>query len=148
MIKILYIGKRKQYTEGCYGSKILFEHNKPQMVPYDLAMKLLKHPDQYKKYEVDDFDGSDGLGVGETPESSETPESLDDTPVAEIAEDTSEEDAETDMQDIRDSLSSMDRDSLADFAFKSFSGFKLDKRKSEDTLRLEVVQMLDQVGLG
>ena len=118
------------------------------MVPRDLAMKLLRHPDQYKKHEVDDFDGSEGLSVGETPEISEDSESLDDTPVAEIAEDTSVEDAETDMQDIRDSLSTMDRDSLADFAFKSFSGIKLDKRKGVDTLRLEVVQMLDQVGLG
>jgi len=123
MIKIKYIGKRDVYIEGCYGSKIEFVRGESMMVEKSLAAKLLKHKDQY----IEDIDPK--VKVKEALAEVNT---VDDDP----------------LQDVRDSIATLDKQSLIDFVQENFAGTKLDKRKSEEVLRVEVTQLIDQYGIG
>lgn len=114
MISIQYIGKRDTYTEGTYGSKITFSKGETKLVPEELALKLLRHPDQYVR-------GKGGEAV--------------------IIPDTKQKDDDT--QDIRDAIANMDTSSLAEYAQIHY-GIKLDKRKSVESLRTELTQWVDQ----
>lgn len=118
MIPIKYIGKRERYTEGCYGSKIEFVQGETVSVPDDLAVKLLRHPDQYERGEEAEKEA-----------------------IIQPKED------EEDTQDDRDAVANMDRDALIEFASTRFNGYKLDKRRSDETLRDEVIRLIDQYGL-
>ena len=122
MRNIEYIGKRKQYTEGCYGSRIEFVHNKAFSVEDDLAAKLLKHPDQFIPYDPDKK-----LVVEEPP--------------AETKETTEDPD-----QDLRDSVQNMTKTTMIEFAEKTFAGFKLNPRLSVSDMKIEVIGLIDRFG--
>ena len=122
MIAIRYIGKRDKYLENTYGSRIVFQKGTPVLVPDDIAAKLLKHP-EYEKGDV-----KKAVEVHfERPE------------VKQLSEETA-------LQDMRDLIRTMPVDALIDLA-KNDYGRKLDKRKSEEVLRNEVTQLIDQYGL-
>jgi len=118
MISVKYIGKRQNYIEGAYGSKLAFVQGESKLLPEDLATKLLRHPDVF-------IDGDTLAKVAIVPDTPET----------------------EDVQENIDSLATMDSDALAEFALIRFNGYKLDKRKSTENLRLDVTNLIHQYGL-
>jgi len=117
LTSVKYIGKRPEYTDGAYGTRIHFVQGESHMVPSDIARKMLKHLDVYAPGEED-------------------------APVAPIPE---EKDPEDDVQDLRDSIAIMDKDALGSYAQTHF-GTKLDKRKDVGQLRAQVTGLVDQYG--
>lgn len=118
LISIRYIGKRPDYLDGTYGTRIVFVQGESRMVPADVAKKMLRHPDVYEL-------GEDGAPVATLP------------PV---------KDKEEDVQDMRDALAHMDKDALTTYAHTHFQ-LKLDKRKDVGALRTQVTQLIDQYGV-
>ena len=85
------------------------------MIPLAKARLMLKHPDVYV--------------AGE-----------DDAPVATVPVDTQEQD---NVQDLRDSIANMGKTALESYAKIHFK-VDMDKRKSVETLRAQVTQLIDQ----
>lgn len=117
-VSVQYIGKRAEYTDGTYGTRIHFIRGESRLVPLDKARLMLKHADVYAP------------GVA-------------DAPIAVIPEQKSEDD---DAQNLRDSIALMEKDALELYAQTHFS-VKLDKRKNVQDLRVHVTQLFDQYGL-
>lgn len=119
MLSVRYIGKRAQYVDGAFGTRILFNQGESKMVPADKARLMLRHPDVYVPGKAD-------------------------APIAVVATATNQEAEDT--QDLRDSVSAMsDKESLSFFAQSKY-GIKLNKRHSVESLRLEVLGLIDQYG--
>ncbi len=117
-LSVKYIGKRAQYTDGTYGTRITFVQGESRLVPLDKARLMLNHPDVYV------------LGV-------------EDAPVAVVPVDTKEQD---NVQDMRDAIANMDKAALESYA-KTYFKIDLDKRKAVDTLRSQVTMLVDQYGI-
>lgn len=116
-ISVKYIGRRAEYTEGMYGTRIRFLQGESRMVPVDKARLMLKHPDVYAP------------GVP-------------DAAVAVLPEVKTEDD---DVQDMRDAIAIMDKGSLEQYAKTHFM-VDLDKRRSVENLRTEVTGLVDRFG--
>ena len=117
LTSVKYIGKRPEYTDGTFGTRIHFVQGESRMVPFDIARQMLKHLDVYVPGEKD-------------------------APVASMPK---EKDPEDDVQDMRDSIALMDKDALNSYAQIHF-GTKLDKRKDVGQLRAQVTGLVDQFG--
>lgn len=119
---IKYIGKRPEYVDGTYGTRIHFVQDETKLVPTDKALLMLKHPDVYV--------------LGEAADGMEAPK-----PKAKT-DDTDEEA----LQGLRDSVAAMPKNALKEFAQANYS-VKLDTKKGVTDLRLEVVGLIDQYGV-
>lgn len=117
-VSVKYIGKRLEYTDGTFGTRIRFLQGESRMVPLDKARLMLKHPDVYVP------------GVA-------------DAPVAVLPVETTEED---NVQDMRDAIASMDKAALESYT-KTHFRIDLDKRKSVESLRHQVTGLVDQFGV-
>lgn len=120
---IKYIGKRPEYTDGAYSTKISFAQGETKNVPDDIGMKMLRHPDVYVK--------------------GDATEEVEEQPMPVIVKHDDEADK---SQEVRDSVNVMDKDSLSNFAKIHFSA-ELDKRQGVEKLRQKVIGMIDQYGL-
>jgi len=138
MKKIKYIGKRETYVEGMYGSKIEFTKGESVDVDNKLAAKLLRHKDQY-------IEDTESAGSADDIEDTNSADDIEDTNSDDDTESTDSDDDP--MQDVRDSIVTMDKQSLIDFAEANFSGLSLNKRKSEENLRVELIQLVDRYGV-
>jgi hypothetical protein len=118
---IKYIGKRPEYVDGTYGTRIHFLQGETKLVPTDKAALMLKHADVYTE--------------GKASSKLEEP----DLPQA-------KDEDEDHLQNLRDSISSMDKEGLKEFAQTHYS-VKLNGQKGEATLRQEVIGLVDQYGL-
>lgn len=138
-VKIQYIGLREFWRDNLYHTGLHFESGQIRLVSADAARKLLRHPDVFELV---------------TDDTSELEQSED----ADVVDDTSEleqsgkQDAENEMsafdevQDVIMEINQMSKESLALYAQSNYSQV-LDKRKSVDNLREEVVQMVHQFGI-
>lgn len=117
---IKYIGKRPEYVDGTYGTRIHFLQDETKLVPADKAALMLKHADVYVL-------GDESASLEE--------------PTLPKADDENEE-----LQNLRDSISSMNKEGLKEFA-KTHYNVKLNGQKGEGALRQEVIGLLDQYGL-
>lgn len=122
MTPIRYIGPRPEYTEGTYGSRLVFVSDEIKKVPDDLAAKLLKHPDVY---ELAGDAVPDEVTVAQKPD-------VDDT--------------EDLLQSARDAVANMNKATLEEFAQTNFR-IELNKQSKLADLRLEVIGLIDQYGL-
>jgi len=120
-VAVKYVGKRATYTEGTYGSRIVFAQGQTVLVPADLAAKLLRHPDVYQTGE-----NAQAVAV-------EVPEGKDD-------------EQQTETQNVRDQIAIMDKNALESFAKTTFR-IDLDKRKGINALREQVTGLVDQYGV-
>lgn len=120
LIPVKYIGPRPTYLEGTYGTRIFWTKGETQMVPADKAKLLLRHPDVY-------VPGAKGKHTVADVEQDKAPEKQDD-------------------QEIRDSLVTMDKAGLEQFARVNFQ-VELDRRRSVDSLRSQVIGLIDQYGV-
>ena len=119
---VKYIGRRPVCRDGAYGSGLIFTQGETKLVPDDLATKLLRHADVYVP----------GDAKGAT------------KPQDEQAKPKTQTEEEM-LQDLRDTVSQMDKDALESYARTNFN-VELDNRKSVASLRQSVNQMLDQYG--
>ena len=123
-VKIRYIGLREFWRDNLYHTGLYFEHGQSRLVSSDAARKLLRHSDVFE------------LVVDETSE----------------LEQAGKQDADDEMsafdevQDVIMEINQMDKESLSLYAQSNYSQ-SLDKRKSVDALREEVVQMVHQFGI-
>ena len=121
MEPIKYIGHRDEYTEGAYGSRILFKNGETKLVDANLAKQLLKHPDVY---EAGDIINASSIEAAAPPK-----------PKIE------------DTQDIRDEISNMNNsDALISWVYEKFQQ-KLDKRQGLPKLKNKAIQLIDLYGI-
>ena len=117
-LSVKYIGKRPEYTDGTFGTRIHFVQGESRLVPMDKARQMLKHPDVYVPGDED-------------------------APVALVPVDTQEQD---NAQDMRDAIAVMDKAALESYA-KTYFKIDLDKRKGVESLRSQVTMLVDQFGV-
>lgn len=119
---IKYIGHRPVYKDGCYGTKAEFEKGQTLMVADDVARKMLRHPDVYV--------------LGEAPAG-------DTTEVADPGDRSGQK--EVDLQEALDSLRTMNKASLKQYAQTHFRVELPDAAVAE--MRDQVRNMVEQYGL-
>lgn len=124
MKSIKYIGHRKTYREGAYGSGIIFTQGETVSVDDDLAFKLLRHKDVYV--------------LGDAEEST--------TAVVVESSNKKDDDQEQESQDQRDVIAAMNKDALKAFAKTHFQ-VDVDSRKSVENIRAQVIGLVDQYGV-
>ena len=130
LVPVKYVGRRPDFFDRIYGSGLFFDQGQTRWVPSELARKLLRHADLFER-------GEEDLEASE-----------DDT--AEILGDAARErDAQridqSVIQDLRDSVQSMDKDALSLFASTNYRQI-IDRRRSVETLREEVLGFIDRFG--
>jgi len=128
MIPIKYIGHRPVYRDGACGSELTFEQGQTLPVPDECALKMLRHPSVYERGDV--VDASD-VEVKES-----------DAGGKKDGQDKVDEDA----QAARDTIATMTKDALVQYAKVHFSA-DLDKRRSVADLRTQVTGLYDQFGI-
>jgi hypothetical protein len=124
---IRYIGKRDEYVENAYGTKIKFNQGETELVPSDKAILLLRHPDQYERGDVK------AAKKPQTPVNAKT--------------DDKDKDTEDQLQEARDLVANMDVAALKEYALTNFSGHKLHPNIGVDKARIQVTQLIDQFGI-
>ena len=130
LVTIEYIGRRPRWKDSIYGTGLDFESGQVRTVPFDLAKKFLRHVDLFAESPV-----------------SEDPKPKDDTEhLLESARKEAEakENRQLDFEVI-DRINQMDKAMLEKFASERFS-INLDKRKSIEKLREEVIGHVDRFG--
>jgi len=124
MIPIRYIGYRKRYRDGAYGSGIEFEQGQTVCVPAELARKLLRHPDVYVRGEEASADC-----------------------VAKVTAAIVTNRAEEDSAEMLEAIDTMDEETLKQFAWTHFN-IKTDKRRNPEKLRQTLRMKIEQFGIG
>ena len=107
------------YTDVNYGSYIEFTKGETKLVPYGIAIRLLAHTDVYVR-------GNAKTAV---------PAYVPDKP-----------EAETDTQDVRDSIARMTREELIAFADSNYRQ-KFNRNLATETMREECVRLVDIQGV-
>ena len=130
LVPVKYVGRRPDFFDRIYGSGLFFDQGQTRWVPSELARKLLRHADLFER-------GEEDLEASE-----------DDT--AEILEEAAREQdnkrvEQSVIQDLRDSVQSMDKDALSQFASTNYRQI-IDRRRSVETLREEVLGFIDRFG--
>ena len=132
LVPVKYVGRRPDFFDRIYGSGLFFDQGQTRWVPSELARKLLRHADLFERGEAD----------------SAGPQKEDDT--AKILEEAAREQSslkveQSVIQDLRDSVQSMDKDALSLFASTNYRQI-IDRRRSVETLREEVLGFIDRFG--
>jgi hypothetical protein len=131
LIEVAYVGRRAAWRDTVYQTGLTFDAGQVRALPPAVAQKLLRHADLFKEVQADE----------------QAPALADDTAYLleqgqEAAQQT--EDRQIDFA-IIDQINQMDKASLERFALERFA-INLDKRKSVENLRAEVVSYIDRVG--
>nr|DAY12548.1 MAG TPA: hypothetical protein [Caudoviricetes sp.] len=140
-VNLQYIGLREFWKDNLYHTGLHFERGQIRLVSADAARKLLRHSDVFKLV-TNETSELERIGKQDVDSTNETSE----------LERAGKQDAENEMsafdevQDVIMEISQMDKESLSLYAQSNYSQ-SLDKRKSVDTLREEVVQMVHQFGI-
>lgn len=130
LVPVKYVGRRPDFFDRIYGSGLFFDQGQTRWIPAELARKLLRHADLFER-------GEEDLEASE-----------DDT--AKILEESArEQDAQridqSAIQDLRDSVQSMDKEALSHFAGTNYRQI-IDRRRSVEALREEVLGFIDRFG--
>jgi hypothetical protein len=133
-VAIEFIGPRDEWVERRYKSGLTFKPGQIRSVPVDLARKLLRHNDLFAEAKLGD--------EGNTPDADDTADMLADAE-ARNAEDQA---ALEERQGIVDQVMTMDKEALAEFAFTRYQQ-TVNKRRSVENLREEVIGYVDQFGV-
>lgn len=134
MTAIAYIGK-KPFSDRLYNTGLNFDVGQVREVPDDMARLFLRHKDL--------FAVSDKAPKVSKPKETDNTQALIDQKAKEIAEKTKDE---NNLQDLYTQVSVMDKDALEQFAKDRYQ-VDLNKRKAVETLREEVVGLIDQFGV-
>lgn len=147
-MSIKYIGKREPWHDRLYRTGLVFDCNQVRTIPWDMARKFLRHEDLFVEAQTS-TPADDDVEAESTEGSEATEQDQDDDTQALLDEQTAknkdEKDEQTELQALYDQVNVMDKEALEDFA-KNHYQQNLDKRRGVDTLRAEVVSMIDQFG--
>lgn len=132
LVPIKYVGRRETYKDALY-SGMTFAKGQTRMVPVDKANQMLRHPDVYVRGQIVEAVTS---------------------PAAEPAAETKrganpalDEDTENRMEDVRRSLQTMNRRTLANFIRVNF-GREIDPDSmTPEQMRQQASILLDQYGM-
>lgn len=168
-IEVKYIGKREPWFDRLYDTGLSFVCGQKRVLPWDMAPKFLRHTDLFEQVEPagNDDEGTDKLPDNKDPankvdlkkkkaaESSkeddkqpDVDEVPDDTQVLldeQAAKNDAKKDEQLEKQALYDQVNNMDKDALSNFAEINYQQ-TINKRKSEDNLRADVIAMIDEFG--
>lgn len=132
-IAVKYIGRRESFTDTNYRSGLTFNRGQTRSLPVALARQFLRHADLFE--------------VGTAEKRSARAKEDDTQEILESVKAAQKEEAQTEMlmQDLRDTVQTMDKDALAEFAQVHYQQ-QIDKRHSIESLREQVVQFIDRFG--
>lgn len=120
---IKYVGRRPEHVDAAYGTRISWKQGETKLVPVAAASKMLSHADVYQLGTMED---------GAAP-----------VDLIKKTGDTTEEDR---AQDVRQSISIMDKTALASFVKTNFR-IDMDKRQAVAAMRAQATQLVDQFGI-
>lgn len=133
MTNITYIGK-KPFFDRLYNTGLTFDVGQVRAVPDDMARLFLRHKDLFAVSDT----------APKTPKKeTDNTQALIDQKAKETAEKTK---SENNLQDLYTQVSVMDKDALEQFT-KDHYQIDLNKRKSLENLREEVIGLIDQLGV-
>lgn len=139
-VGVRYTGKREPFIDHLYKSKLSFMPGQVRLLPPELAKRFLKHSDVFERAETE---------AESLPESEGQPKEGDNTALLLEAAAQAKEDqqqAQTALMDLHDTIGRMDKAALAEFAQQQFRQ-PLDKRLSLENMREQVVGWVDQFGV-
>ncbi|EMT1506155.1 hypothetical protein QLK24_001679 [Neisseria gonorrhoeae] len=146
---IKYIGGRAVWRDRIYHTGLVFEDGQVREVSAGAAAKLLRHGDVFaavpgKRVEkADDTEALEKADDTEALEKADDTEALEKAGASELERETAAFDA---VQDVILQINRMGKDELELYA-KANYGQGLDKRKSAENLRGDVVRMVRQFGI-
>lgn len=136
---ITYFGKRETYRDGLFETGE-WKQGETKPVHDDVALKMLRHSDQYKRATLDDSASPkrhESAGAkSSAPDETETVGKKPD----------SQPDDEEETQSMRDSVTVMNKDALRTFAKTHFSA-NIDHRIGVEKMRTQVLGLIDQYGV-
>lgn len=132
-IPVKYIGRRPHWEGTLYNVKLRFDMGQTRPLPEALALKYLTHTDTFQR----------------DPDYQFTPKSVEQETQEALAEANervqAQQEANQELQEVLENVAIMEREQLAQVA--SRYGRKLDGRRSVDSLRADVKQMINLHGL-
>lgn len=158
-VEVKYIGKREPWFDRLYDTGLSFVCGQSRVLPWDMAPKFLRHTDLFEQVvPADDEAPSDDTppaedqppaAEDEQPDDQEPDDQEPDDTQALLDEQAAKNDAKKDeqleKQALYDQVNNMDKDALSDFAEINYQQ-TINKRKSEDNLRADVIAMIDEFG--
>lgn len=144
-VSIKYIGKREPWHDRLYRTGLVFDCNQVRTIPWDMARKFLRHEDLFEKA-VDDAKDEGDKADSAAPKDDD--QATDDTQALldeQTAKNKNKDEEQKELQALYDQVNVMDKDALKDFALSKYQQ-KINKSKSEENLRQEVIGMIDQFG--
>lgn len=136
-VPVQYIGRRETFTDHLYGTGLVFAKGQARNLPGDLARKFLRHADQFKEGQA---------AAVAVEQISAAPADDTEAKLAAAKKAKDDEQKEQDqLNDLRQQIGVMTKDALYDYAFTRYQQ-KLDKRSSVDSLRQQVIGLVDQYG--
>lgn len=130
MRNVTYIGRRPTFYDNLYGSKLTFNQGQTVSLPNELAKKFLSHVDQFTEH-VNADDVVDKF--------------ITDVQYEEKGR-VEKESMEEQLQAIRDSIATMDKEALKEFAQVNYR-MTLDGRMTVEKMRQEATNLVDLYGI-
>lgn len=148
-VLVQYIGKRDVWVDRKYTGGLTFTKGQKRSIPAVMAGKMLRHTDLFAEFipeepllaEDQDDDTQEQEQEQELHEVDDTEQLLKES--QELKDD--EDETEQELQSIRDEIYNMDKEALEHFAFTRYEQ-KINKRRSVENLRQEVIGLVDQYG--
>lgn len=140
-VPVKFIGRRP-WTDHLYGSKLPFEPGQVRHVPTELARRFLRHQDVFQPHAAEVAEPIEPAAEQDTKQADDTAEILADAQL----QAQQEQRTNVELQDLFDRVALMDKDALIEFATNNYR-MPLDKRRSEQNLREQVIGFINQYGV-
>lgn len=127
MVLVRYVGKRDYWEDNLYNTGLSFSTDQERDLPASVAAKLLKHGDLF-------------LAVGGSVSSEG------DIEIEAQQEASKEEDSDVQHYEVLDQIERMDKQALIQFAAERYQ-VKIDARKGAESVRSEVVELVNKFGV-
>lgn len=142
-VAVQYVGRRPDWTDHLYGTGLSFVADQVRPLPGSIARQFLRHLDLFREAKIEVAPPEKAAQIAEVAEAPR-----DDT--AEILEaakqkQAEELDKENQLQDLRQSVTFMEKDALKEFVSRNYRQ-KLDGRLSVEAMRTQALQLIDQFG--
>lgn len=131
-IGVKYIGRRPTFHDRLFATGLDFARGQTHHIPADVARKFFSFPSEFER---DDTKPADKAKPAEALEQAKAQEKRD-----------KDAKALDEVQYLRDQVTRMEKNELETMA-KSKYGMDLDKRRSVQALREEVVSLIDRYGV-
>lgn len=135
-VPVKYIGKEEMFKDRLYKTGIVFKKGETVSVPEAAALKMLRHPDVYARGNEKEADKE------RTPEEKEA---LKENMQQQQQEEKRKQEESQNLNDLLQSVESMTKDALIQFADERYN-MKLDTRKKKADLVEEVRTEIERYG--